>query len=74
MTDLDVHEAMNAVAAEAPDPPADLLGRVEAGRRRHRRHQVLAAALLVLAAGSWAAIRPTTDRADTPAAPRTRPG
>ena len=68
MTDLDVREAMNAVAAEASEPPADLLGRVEAGRRRHRRNQAVAAAfaaVVVLAAGSWAAMRPTAGPART---------
>jgi hypothetical protein len=73
MTDLDVREAMNAVAAEAPDPPADLLGRVEAGRRRHRRNRAATAAfatVVLLAAGTWAVLRPASDRHDTPAVSR----
>jgi hypothetical protein len=69
MTDLDVHEAMNAVAAEAPAPPADLLGRVQAGRRRHRRNRAVTAAfaaVVLLTGGSWAVLRPAPDRPDTP--------
>ena len=72
MTDLDVHEGMTAVAAEAPTPPADLLDRVEAGRRRHRRNRAVTAAfaaVLVLATGSWAVLRPAPDRQAPPPPP-----
>jgi len=72
MSELDVREGLAAVAAEAPAPPADLLDRVAAGRRRRRRNRAVTAAfaaVVVLAVGSWAAIRPTDDRPDIPVAP-----
>lgn len=72
MTDLDLHEGMEAVAAEAPAPPADLLGRIEKGRRRHRRNQAVTAAfaaVVLLSGGVWAATRPAVRHQETPVTP-----
>ncbi len=68
MTDLDLRRAMDTIAENAPAPPADLLDRVMAGHRRQRRNRArtaaFAAAAVVLAAGTWAALRPPGDRGE----------
>jgi hypothetical protein len=69
-TDIDLRGVLTSLAAEAAEPPADLLDRVESGRRRYRRRRAATAAfaaVAVLAVGAWAAVaRPAADRADTP--------
>jgi hypothetical protein len=69
MNDVRLHEAMDAIAAGAPAPPADLLDRVEAGRRRQRgtRTAVAGVAAVIQGGAAWAALGPSTYRADLPA-------
>jgi hypothetical protein len=71
MTDVDLHETMDAIAAGAPAPPADLLDRVEAGRRRQRRRRavVAAAAVTMLAGAALAGVRLSAEPVDVPAGP-----
>ena len=59
MTGRELHETMGLLAAEAPDPPADLLDRVVTGsrRRRHRQAAVAAFAAVIVLAGSPTMVR-----------------
>ncbi len=70
MTDVDLHETMDAIAAGAAAPPADLLDRVAAGRHRQRRRRTAVAAVAavaLLAGAAWAGAHVSTRRADVPA-------